>query len=166
MMMIMIILDIDSVTHCQWVTVTLTPWRLNRQSLTLWGPIKGGVSVGCRPNFCAMSRVDLKMGLSVLGWSGVSSVGVPNLTLESECQCRATLVLPLNKICDSISIALGWMSLSGGWKKWYSQGCHILEKILEFNTDPWNPWKVLEFLSEFWNILEKSLNFENHPWNP
>ncbi len=51
----------------------------------------------------------------------------------------------------------------------HMQGCHILEQILEileFNADPWNPWKVLEFYLEFWNILEKSLNFDNHPWSP
>ncbi len=33
-------------------------------------------------------------------------------------------------------------------------------EILEYQTGPWNPWKVLEFQWQFWKTLEKSLNLE------
>ncbi len=44
------------------------------------------------------------------------------------------------------------------------QGCHILEKITEFHANPWIPWKVFDFQSEFWKIIEKSLKSLKFPF--
>ena len=59
------------------------------------GPWRGVWVSGVDLKFCVMSGVDLGMRLSVSGWSGVSSVGSPILSVGVgrhqfwvECQCR------------------------------------------------------------------------------